>query len=201
MADSFITPKYIYKILPPNAPPPSPLPLALPVSALDARDNFIHMSTSRQVIGTLRNFFKGEDYVWMLRIPYARVEKWIKWENSVGKGPEEPVGDMSFLLLFFLIMCRNPSMESYLWRISFMNYIKISQNLINYRADAGIPRDQWGSSLISTTALKWVSKRSNQSGNGRGEMGNGDQKAGHLMRIHPESKSFIRIGRKAREGA
>ena len=91
MATSFITPKYIYKILPSNPPPPSPLPEALPVSALDARDNFIHLSTSRQVIGTLRNFFTNEDHVWMLRIPYERVEKWIKWENSVGKGPDEPV--------------------------------------------------------------------------------------------------------------
>lgn len=91
MADSFITPKYIYKILPPNPPPPSPLPLSLPVSALDARDNFIHLSTSRQVIGTLRNFFGNDEYVWMLRIPYDRVAKWIKWENSVGKCPDEPV--------------------------------------------------------------------------------------------------------------
>jgi uncharacterized protein (DUF952 family) len=102
MADSFITPKYIYKILPPNTPPPSPLPSSLPVSALDARDNFIHLSTSRQIIGTLRNFFAGADHVWMLRIPYSRVEKWIKWENSVGKGPEEPVRhkDISLLLTF-----------------------------------------------------------------------------------------------------
>lgn len=91
MTNSFITPKYIYKILPSTPPPPSPLPLALPVSALDARDNFIHLSTSRQVLGTLRNFFADEDHVWMLRIPYARVEKWIKWENSLGKGPDEPV--------------------------------------------------------------------------------------------------------------
>jgi uncharacterized protein (DUF952 family) len=110
-----MAPKYIYKILPPNSPPPSPLPLALPVSALDARDNFIHMSTSRQVIGTLRNFFKGEDYVWMLRIPYARVEEWIKWENSVGKGPEEPVGDMLIFFTFLLILCPNPLIESCLW--------------------------------------------------------------------------------------
>ena len=100
MAVSFITPKYIYKILPPTPPPPSPLPLALPVSALDARDNFIHLSTSRQVIGTLRNFFANEDYVWMLRIPYTQVEKWIKWENSVGKGPDEPVR-----VIFFILKC------------------------------------------------------------------------------------------------
>jgi uncharacterized protein (DUF952 family) len=100
MATSFITPTYIYKILPSNPPPPSPLPLALPVSALDRRDNFIHLSTSRQLIGTLQNFFADGDYVWILRIPYARVEKWIKWENSVGKGPDEPVRRI------FLSVCR-----------------------------------------------------------------------------------------------
>jgi uncharacterized protein (DUF952 family) len=88
---TFITPKYIYKILPSDPPPPSPLPLALPVSALDTRDNFIHMSTSRQLLGTLRNFFAEDSHVYILRIPYARVESWIKWENSIGKGPEEVV--------------------------------------------------------------------------------------------------------------
>jgi uncharacterized protein (DUF952 family) len=103
MAVSFITPTYIYKILPSEPPPPSPLPLALPVSALDARDNFIHLSTSRQVIGTLRNFYAAEAHVWILRIPYARVEQWIKWENSVGKGPDEPVRGSIFSIVARLL--------------------------------------------------------------------------------------------------
>jgi uncharacterized protein (DUF952 family) len=85
-------PKYIYKILPSSPPPPSPLPHNLPLSALDARDNFIHLSTSHQILGTLNNFFTNEDYVFILRVEYATVGKWIKWEDSKGKNPEEKGG-------------------------------------------------------------------------------------------------------------
>jgi uncharacterized protein (DUF952 family) len=87
-------PTYIYKILP-SSPPPPPLdsfPLALPLSALDARDGFIHLSTSSQLLGTLNNFFSTSPYVYILRIPYSRVSKFIKWEDSAGKGPDEVGG-------------------------------------------------------------------------------------------------------------
>jgi uncharacterized protein (DUF952 family) len=90
-------PKYIYKILPSSPPPPSPLPLALPVSDLDRRDNFIHLSTSAQILGTLRNFFKDEEHVYILRIPYAGVSKYIIWEDSKGKL-------MRFLRTFFFLL-------------------------------------------------------------------------------------------------
>jgi len=85
-------PTHIYKILPPSAAPPSLLPLALPISALDARDNFIHLSTSSQILGTLQNFFSEAPHVYILRIPYERVEKFVKWEDTKGKGPEEVGG-------------------------------------------------------------------------------------------------------------
>ena len=71
-----LPPKYIYKILPSDPILPTPLlPLALPVSDLDKRDNFIHLSTSAQILGTLRNFFGNETDVYILRIPYERVSK------------------------------------------------------------------------------------------------------------------------------
>lgn len=38
---------YVYKIL--DAPPAEPLPSELPVSALDAKDGFVHLSTAAQV--------------------------------------------------------------------------------------------------------------------------------------------------------
>jgi uncharacterized protein (DUF952 family) len=85
-------PKYIYKILPPSPPPPSPLPLSLPLSALDARDNFIHMSTSVQILGTLNNFFASTPHVYILRVEYAKVQERIKWEMAKGKRPEERGG-------------------------------------------------------------------------------------------------------------
>jgi hypothetical protein len=95
-------PLYIYKILPSSTPPPSPLPLALPVSELDRRDNFIHLSTSRQLLGTLRNFFADEEKVYVLRIPYARVQRWIRWEDAKGKTADEVV---SVFFLFFSSFC------------------------------------------------------------------------------------------------
>lgn len=95
-------PLYIYKILPSSTPPPLPLPLALPVSELDRRDNFIHLSTSRQLLGTLRNFFADEEKVYVLRIPYARVQRWIRWEDAKGKTADEVVS--VFFPLFFLFL-------------------------------------------------------------------------------------------------
>lgn len=42
------TPRYIYKIL--DEAPPSPLPATLPpLSDLDQKDGFVHLSTARQV--------------------------------------------------------------------------------------------------------------------------------------------------------
>lgn len=40
-------PTYVYKIL--DAPPAEPLPSELPVSNLDAKDGFVHLSTAAQV--------------------------------------------------------------------------------------------------------------------------------------------------------
>lgn len=40
-------PTYVYKIL--DAPPAEPLPSELPVSELDAKDGFVHLSTAAQV--------------------------------------------------------------------------------------------------------------------------------------------------------
>ncbi|PVH79859.1 hypothetical protein DL98DRAFT_515913 [Cadophora sp. DSE1049] len=85
-------PKYIYKILPSSPPPSDPLPISLPLSAHDARDNFMHFSTSSQILGTLQNFFSSETHVYILRIPYERVAKFITWEDSKGKGPDEEGG-------------------------------------------------------------------------------------------------------------
>ncbi|ESZ92963.1 hypothetical protein SBOR_6629 [Sclerotinia borealis F-4128] len=118
-------PTYIYKILPSDAKPSSPLPEALPVSDLDQRDGFVHCSTSQQLLGTLNAFFsyvdplysqflysynstpsldtissnfpelthiRNESHVYILRIKYEKVASYIKWENAVGKQPEEVGG-------------------------------------------------------------------------------------------------------------
>ena len=40
-------PKYVYKIIP--SAPPDPIPEAYPLSELDQKDGFVHLSTSWQV--------------------------------------------------------------------------------------------------------------------------------------------------------
>ena len=74
-------PTYIYKLIPSTAAPPDPLPEKLPVSDLDTRSGFVHLSTSVQVPNTLKYFFGDEPRVYVLRVSYDRVEKDIKWED------------------------------------------------------------------------------------------------------------------------
>ncbi|KAF2434345.1 hypothetical protein EJ08DRAFT_731016 [Tothia fuscella] len=71
-------PKYIYKILPSD---PSPLTF-LPLSDLDEGDGFIHLSTSSQVPSTADRFFVSATELWLLKIPYDKVENRIKWEGN-----------------------------------------------------------------------------------------------------------------------
>lgn len=79
------TPTYIYKIVSSSAGPiPDPLPDRLPVSELDQKDGFIHLSTAKQVAGTLNRFFSGEQKTHLLRIDYSSVKDLIKWEYPQG---------------------------------------------------------------------------------------------------------------------
>ena len=59
-------PAFVYKILP--AAPPSPLPPALPLSALDAADGFVHLSTAAQAPRTAALFFAADPALWLLRV-------------------------------------------------------------------------------------------------------------------------------------
>ena len=87
-------PTYIYKIVPYTAPPPTPLPVALPVSELDQKSGFIHLSTAKQIPGTLKHFFGNDPSVYILRILYDPIEKDIKWEDPKGEvcGPRAGEG-------------------------------------------------------------------------------------------------------------
>jgi len=62
------------------------------VSDLDRRDNFLHLSTSSQILGTLNAFFSKESEVYILRLPYAPIKKDIRWEQAIGKTADEPGG-------------------------------------------------------------------------------------------------------------
>lgn len=81
-------PSYVYKLVPHDASPPlppAPLPDALPVSELDRKSGFIHLSTAPQVLGTLVHFFVDHPLVYVLRLPYDRLESLIRWEDPKGE--------------------------------------------------------------------------------------------------------------------
>lgn len=76
--------KYLYKIL--IAAPPSPLPKALPLSLLDESSGFIHLCTATQVLGVISRFMASAEKVWLLKIPYGKIEADLKWEGVTGNG-------------------------------------------------------------------------------------------------------------------
>ena len=80
MSPPFPLPTYVYKILP--EPPPSPLPDALPLSPLDAKDGFIHLSTAEQVPKTAGRFFSNKCTLCLLKIPLKQIEQYVKWEEG-----------------------------------------------------------------------------------------------------------------------
>lgn len=70
-------PLYVYKLLP--EAPPNPLPDALPLSALDARDGFIHLSTANETPKIAAWFYSPMKSLWVLKIPLAKIESDVKW--------------------------------------------------------------------------------------------------------------------------
>jgi uncharacterized protein (DUF952 family) len=72
-------PKFIYKIVPQD---PRPLGSGLPISSLDRKDGFIHLSTAEQVPKTVARFFGDVNSVYLLKVPYAKVEAKVKWEDA-----------------------------------------------------------------------------------------------------------------------
>ncbi|KAG9308368.1 hypothetical protein JVU11DRAFT_8219 [Chiua virens] len=95
------SPTYIYKLVPHTSPVPAELPDALPVSNIDQASGFIHLSTARQITGTLVHFFGSDPRVHVLRLAYAPLADagLIKWEDPEGKvcGPRPGEGTFPHL--------------------------------------------------------------------------------------------------------
>ncbi|EKD16399.1 hypothetical protein MBM_05693 [Drepanopeziza brunnea f. sp. 'multigermtubi' MB_m1] len=79
-------PPYIYKILPSSAAPPHPLPVSLPLAALDSS---ARSGTSSRPSGTSTTTY-------VLRIPYARVADLVVWEDAEGRAPAGDEGPTGF---------------------------------------------------------------------------------------------------------
>jgi uncharacterized protein (DUF952 family) len=89
-------PTYIYKLIPSTSPVPTRLPSILPLSPLDQKSNFIHLSTSLQVPRTLKHFFADEPLVYVLRLNYAQLEPQLRWEDPKGEVCGERAGEGMF---------------------------------------------------------------------------------------------------------
>jgi uncharacterized protein (DUF952 family) len=66
-------PTFVYKIL--DAPVLFPIPYTLPLSALDSKDGFIHLSDANQIPVTADLFFNSINSVWLLKISSTKVEE------------------------------------------------------------------------------------------------------------------------------
>ncbi|KAI2640146.1 hypothetical protein GGS21DRAFT_505434 [Xylaria nigripes] len=68
MAPPTPLPTYVYKILPTS--PPSPIPAQYPLSELDQKDGFVHLSTATQIPDTAGLFFAEATTLWILKIRF-----------------------------------------------------------------------------------------------------------------------------------
>lgn len=85
-------PAYIYKIVPISTPPADPVPAELPISPLDTKDGFVHLSTANQVPATASRFFSSDLELYLLKVDYGKAAgggqiKWEKAPSGVGIFP------------------------------------------------------------------------------------------------------------------
>lgn len=72
---------YYYKILP--SPPPTPLPETLPLSDLDRKDGFIHLSTAAQMPITMDLFFGENRKLWVLKLRVKDLDGEVRFEEGL----------------------------------------------------------------------------------------------------------------------
>lgn len=51
-------------------------------SSDDARDGYIHLSTARQVPGTLAKHFRNQSNLLLIAVDASTLGEWLKWEPS-----------------------------------------------------------------------------------------------------------------------
>ncbi|CAI4215264.1 unnamed protein product [Parascedosporium putredinis] len=80
-------PKYVYKII--DTEPTSQLLDELPLSDLDSKDGFIHLSVAKQVPNVAGLFFEAHTTLWVLKLPLASLGR-VEWEGSDDQGRAFP---------------------------------------------------------------------------------------------------------------
>ncbi|KAJ2967118.1 hypothetical protein NQ176_g9822 [Zarea fungicola] len=74
------SPQFVYKILP--EAPAEPFPAQLPLSELDAKDGFIHLSTAVQVPKTADLFFSEHTHLWVVKLELSKLSDPVKFEGG-----------------------------------------------------------------------------------------------------------------------
>ncbi|TLD30338.1 hypothetical protein PspLS_02914 [Pyricularia sp. CBS 133598] len=72
-------PMHVYKILP--TAPPAPLPSPYPLSDLDKKDGFVHLSTASQIPITAGIWFKDFTELWILKLNLVKFANEINWDT------------------------------------------------------------------------------------------------------------------------
>ncbi|KAK4631552.1 hypothetical protein CLAFUW4_03175 [Fulvia fulva] len=74
---------HFYKIL--DNAPREPLPETLPLSELDKKDGFIHLSTANQIKETANLFFSKTEKLWLLKLRVETLKKDgnIEWNSDI----------------------------------------------------------------------------------------------------------------------
>lgn len=76
---------YYYKIF--ESAVPEPLPETLPTTALDAQDNFIHLSTAQQTPITADLFFGKYSRLWLLKLRVKDLDGEIRFVPDLPQCP------------------------------------------------------------------------------------------------------------------
>ncbi|KAI4863874.1 hypothetical protein F4820DRAFT_425700 [Hypoxylon rubiginosum] len=72
-------PTFVYKIVP--SAPPTPIPSEYPLSELDQKDGFVHLSIGTQIPITSDLFFKEATTIWVLKIRFTpKFHSATTWE-------------------------------------------------------------------------------------------------------------------------
>ncbi|KAK1776899.1 hypothetical protein QBC45DRAFT_487809 [Copromyces sp. CBS 386.78] len=73
-------PEFVYKITP--EVPPSPIPESYPLSELDQKDGFVHLSTSWQIPTTADLFFTTTPSFYLLKLRLSNFDQAsVKWDE------------------------------------------------------------------------------------------------------------------------
>ncbi|KAI2625812.1 hypothetical protein GGR54DRAFT_637588 [Hypoxylon sp. NC1633] len=74
-------PEFVYKIVP--SAPPAPIPAEYPLSDLDRKDGFVHLSTGTQIPLTADLFFQDATSIWVIKLRFApKFHSATTWETE-----------------------------------------------------------------------------------------------------------------------